>query len=86
MCDTVSEVNVVRRIERKKYMEFLVKHKDYGVFYDPLNFLWYLCRLDKSDNPLEVFDGSKEVIYSIFNEFVKTDAIDYEVLNSDESI
>ena len=86
MCSSVEKQNFIKKVERKKHMIIGDYFKEYAIGYDGLNELWYLCRININKEPLEVFDGSKECILDVFNNYVKTGEIDCQILEKDDSI
>ena len=88
MCLNIIEKKKLHKVERKKHMIAEVTHKNYGIFYDGLNELWYFCYIDKTNAPKEVYDGSKESVNrnEYYKKYYETDVIDWSILEKYDSI
>lgn len=80
MCDTIKELVDLRKVESKNHMILILCYKDYGIFHDDLNDLWYLCRICSNYSPVDIFDGSSKAIESVFYNYVKTGKVEFNVL------
>lgn len=82
----MTEKQKLHIVERKKHFIEKISFKDYAIYYDDLNDLWYLCYVDKNNAPICVYDGSKESINNIFNLYVTDGVINFDLLEKDDSI